>query len=74
MSQNMEIIARRLEDIHRTLSRQQRRNNGVTLSGLWIAAQGFFGYGPEGTAARREKMTLTWKLLFGIGQVRSTRL
>lgn len=74
MSQNMEIMARRLEDIRRTLSRQQRRNSGVTVSGLWIAARGVFGYGPEGTAARRESMTLTWKLLFGIGQVRSTRL
>ena len=70
ISQNMEVMARRLEEIRRNLSMRRRRTSRVTLSDLWVALRGLFGYGPEGTAARRELVSLAGKLLFGTGQVR----
>lgn len=70
VSQNMEVMARRLEEIRRALSMRERRHRGPSLHGLWVAARGWFGYGPEGTAARRELVSLTGKLLFGTIQVR----
>jgi hypothetical protein len=72
-TQNIELMSRNLEEIRRVLSRRQRRHDGVSLRGLWVAARGLFGYGPEGTAARRESISLTWKLLFGTAQVRFSR-
>lgn len=68
ISQNMEVMTRRLEEIRRNLSMRQRRTNRVTLGHLWVALRGLFGYGPEGTAARRESVSLAGKLLFGAGQ------
>ncbi|KAF8587991.1 hypothetical protein K439DRAFT_716973 [Ramaria rubella] len=69
ITENMELMTRRLEEIRRNLSRRQRRSSRLTWRNAYIAAAGFFGYGPEGTASRKEIVSLTGKLLFGAGQV-----
>jgi hypothetical protein len=71
VSVNVEVMTRRLEEIRRTLSRRQRRGR-LTLRGSWVVVRGMFGYGPEGTAARRESISLAGKLAFGTGQVGAT--
>ncbi|KAF8491024.1 hypothetical protein JB92DRAFT_3007265 [Gautieria morchelliformis] len=71
VSVNVEVMARRLEEIRRTLSRRNRRGR-LTLRGSWVVIRGVFGYGPEGTAARRESVSLAGKLAFGTGQIAAT--
>jgi hypothetical protein len=69
----LESAARTLEEVHRVIRELQRRDRRRGVRGLWVAARAFFGYGPEGSAQRRDMMSLTGKMLFGAGQVRSRR-
>lgn len=64
-----EALGHRLDELRRALSRHQRRARGVSLRGCWNAFRGFFGYGPEGTNARKEIVSLIIKLGFGFTQV-----
>lgn len=64
-----EALGHRLDELRRALSRHQRRARGLSLRGCWNAFRGFFGYGPEGTNARKEIVSLIVKLGFGFTQV-----
>ena len=71
---NLESATRTLEEVHRVIRELQRRDRRRGVRGLWVAARAFFGYGPEGSTARKDMVSLTGKILFGAGQVRFSQL
>ncbi|GJJ06519.1 hypothetical protein Clacol_000711 [Clathrus columnatus] len=64
-----EALSHRIQELRGALSRSQRRARGITFRGCYDAFRGLFGYGPEGTRARKEIVSLVTKLVFGLVQV-----
>lgn len=62
-------VIERLERLRRDVARTRRRNSRPSIRGTWNATRGVFGYGPEGSAARKEMVSLIAKMVFGTGQV-----
>lgn len=62
-------VIERLEQLRRDVARTRRRNSRPSIRGTWNATRGVFGYGPEGTAARKELVSLIAKMVFGMGQI-----